>query len=86
MTDMIEADGNVIKMDGKGRVRMPADQREKLVEEFERSGMSGPQFTADMGVKYQTLAGWGPEATPGRSGEGPLVREWGRPRQLVSKA
>ena len=58
MTDMIEADGNVIKTDGKGRVRMPADQREKLLEEFERSGISGPQFAAEVGVKYQTLAGW----------------------------
>ncbi len=58
MTDMIEADGNVIKADGKGRVRMTADQREKLLEEFERSGISGPQFSAVAGVKYQTLAGW----------------------------
>ena len=37
---------------------MPADQREKLLEEFERSGISGPQFSAVAGVKYQTLAGW----------------------------
>jgi len=58
MTDMLKADGDLIKTDGKGRVRMPADQREKLLEEFERSGISGPQFAAVVGVKYQTLAGW----------------------------
>jgi hypothetical protein len=58
MTDMIKADGEVIKRDGQGRVRMPAVQREKLLEEFERSGISGPQFAAVVGVKYQTLAGW----------------------------
>jgi hypothetical protein len=58
MTNMIKADGDVIKTDGKGRVRMPAVQREKLLEEFERSGISGPQFAAVVGVKYQTLAGW----------------------------
>ena len=37
---------------------MPADQRKKLLEEFERSGMSGPQFSAVVGIKYQTLPGW----------------------------
>ncbi len=58
MTDMIKVDGDLIKTDGKGRVRMPAEQREKLLEEFERSGTSGPQFAAVVGVKYQTLAGW----------------------------
>ena len=51
MTDRIEADGNVIKRDGKGRVRMLADQREKLLEEFERSGICGPQFAAVVGRK-----------------------------------
>jgi hypothetical protein len=55
---LIKADGDLIKTDGKGRVRMPAEQREKLLEEFERSGISGPQFAAVVGVKYQTLAGW----------------------------
>ena len=77
MTDRIEADGHVIKTNSKGRVRMPADQREKLLEELERSGISGRQFAAVVGVKYQTLAGWGPEATPGRSGESPLCRAAG---------
>ncbi len=30
---------------------------EKLLEEFERNGISGPQFAAVVGVKYQILAG-----------------------------
>jgi hypothetical protein len=54
MTDMIKADGDLIKTDGKGRVRMRAEQREKLLEELERSGISGPQFATVVGVKYQT--------------------------------
>jgi hypothetical protein len=41
MTNMLKADGEIIKTDGKGRVRMPAEQREKLLEEFERSAISG---------------------------------------------
>jgi hypothetical protein len=55
---MLKVDSDLIKTDGKGRVRMPAEQREKLLAEFERSGISGPQFAAVVGVKYQTLAGW----------------------------
>jgi hypothetical protein len=58
MTDMLKGDEVVLKTDQGGRVRMPAVQREKLLDEFERSGVSGPQFAAVVGVKYQTLAGW----------------------------
>jgi hypothetical protein len=58
MTDLIKAGVVVLKTDEKGRVRTPALQREKLLDELERSGISGPQFAAVVGVKYQTLAGW----------------------------
>jgi hypothetical protein len=30
----------------------------ELVQEFERSGLSGPRFAAMAGVKYQTFATW----------------------------
>jgi hypothetical protein len=33
-------------------------RREALLDEFERSGLSGPAFAALVGVKYQTLAWW----------------------------
>ena len=48
----------VIKTDGLGRMRTPAARRETLLDEFERSGLSGPKFAALVGIKYQTLAGW----------------------------
>jgi len=58
MTDMLKGDGTVLKTDEVGRVRTPVARRESLLDEFERSGLSGPKFAALTGIKYQTLAGW----------------------------
>jgi hypothetical protein len=33
-------------------------RREQLLDEYERSGVSGKQFAALVGIKYQTLATW----------------------------
>ena len=54
---MIEG-ASVLKADVRGRVRVPNDRREELLNEFERSGISGPKFAALIGVKYQTFAWW----------------------------
>jgi transposase len=48
----------VFKQDGLGRVRMPAARREQLLDEFERSGLSGKKFAELAGIKYQTFATW----------------------------
>ena len=48
----------VLKQDGKGRVRTSEARREQLLDEFERSGLSGPQFATLTGIKYQTFATW----------------------------
>jgi hypothetical protein len=58
MTDMIKADGLVLKSDGLGRVRTPPERREQLLDEFERSGLSGTKFAALTGIKYPTFAAW----------------------------
>jgi hypothetical protein len=55
---MIKADGMVLKTDGRGRVQTPTGRREQILDEFERSGLSGKQFAAVVGVKYPTLAMW----------------------------
>ncbi len=55
---MVKSEGAVIRTDGVGRVRTPAARRESLLEEFARSGLSGPKFAALAGIKYQTFAGW----------------------------
>jgi hypothetical protein len=41
-----------------GRVRTSTRQREALMDEFERSGVSGPKFAETVGICYQTFAGW----------------------------
>jgi transposase-like protein len=49
---------SLIKTDVRGRMRRTPEQRERILDEYERSGLSGPKFAALCGVKYQTLAGW----------------------------
>jgi hypothetical protein len=48
----------VLKADDLGRVKTPAARRESLLDEFERSGLSGAKFAALAGIKYQTFAAW----------------------------
>ncbi len=51
-------DGQVLKSDTRGRVWSTPAQRQALLEQFERSGLSGPRFAAVAGIKYQTFIGW----------------------------
>lgn len=53
-----EPSSEILKTDQRGRVRRSPQQREQLLEEFDRSGLSGAEFARLVGVKYQTLAGW----------------------------
>jgi hypothetical protein len=39
-------------------VRVPVERREALLDEFERSSLSGVKFAALVGVKYPTFALW----------------------------
>ena len=48
----------VLKLDGRGRVRVPVPRREALLDEFEKSGTSGAKFARLAGIKYATFAGW----------------------------
>jgi hypothetical protein len=50
--------GQVLKSDTLGRMRTPVERRKELLEEFERSGLSGKKFAALVGVKYSTFAFW----------------------------
>ena len=51
-------DEPVLKTDVLGRVKTPAARREQVLDEFERSGLSGKKFAELIGVKYQTFATW----------------------------
>ena len=47
-----------LKTDVLGRVRTPPERRRELLDEFERSGISGAEFARIVGINYQTLASW----------------------------
>ncbi len=49
---------NLIRTDARGRMQRTPEQREGILDEYERSGLSGPKFAALCGVKYQTFAHW----------------------------
>lgn len=60
----------ILKTDSRGRVRTPAQRREALLDEFERSGLSGAKFSALSGIKYQTFANWVQQRR--RKGQSPM--------------
>ena len=57
MTSMMTEEA-VLKSDTKWRVRVPAERREMLLDEFEASSLSAMKFAALAGVKYATFANW----------------------------
>ena len=46
----------ILKKDRSGRVRTPREKREAILDEYEGSGMRGPEFAGHVGMKYQTFA------------------------------
>ncbi|MDK2858765.1 MAG: transposase [Verrucomicrobiota bacterium] len=59
MTDIISITRlAVLKTDSRGRVQTPAEQREALMDAFEKSSMSGAAFTRLHGIRYSTFAHW----------------------------
>ena len=51
-------DSKLLKSDAHGRVRTPRPRQETLLDEFEKSGLSGARFAALAGLKYPTFASW----------------------------
>jgi hypothetical protein len=52
------ASDHILRKDSIGRVVVTRERRAGLLEEFDRSGMSGAQFAKWAGIKYQTFAYW----------------------------
>ena len=48
----------ILKVDVTGRVWTPREQREAVLDEFERCGLPATEFAAHVGVKYPTFASW----------------------------
>ena len=73
MTSM-NAESEVFKVDRRGRVHVPQERREALLDEFARSGVSAPEFARLVGIKYATFAGWRAKRRDAGAGEA-AVRE-----------
>jgi transposase len=58
MTFTTQEDGEKIKRDTMGRLRVSRVRREALLDEYECSGRSGVEFAAQVGIKYSTLGNW----------------------------
>lgn len=54
----VAVEDQIHKQDRVGRVRVSKERREALLDEYEKSGMSGVEFAGWAGVKYPTFAGW----------------------------
>ncbi len=44
-------EATILKTDRLGRVKVPVEQREQILDEFEGSGMSGQALAGHIGVK-----------------------------------
>jgi len=64
-----ENDSPLLKSDTIGRVVTPPARREQLLDEFERSGLSGAKFAALAGIKYPTFAAWAQARCQQRGGD-----------------
>jgi len=49
---------SIIKSDRLGRVRYSAEYKAEVVAAFKASGLSGPAFARQCGIKYPTFAAW----------------------------
>jgi hypothetical protein len=58
MTSAVEEPGEILNRDAHGRVLVSRERRELLLEQYDRSGMSGVKFAEYIGIKYSTLAYW----------------------------
>jgi hypothetical protein len=74
MTDMQDG-AEILKTDALARVRAPLERREQLLDEFERSGLSGVKFAALAGVKHATFAGWAAKRRRARTSDSPAAAD-----------
>lgn len=72
----------LLKTDALGRLKVPPQKRDAILDSFEQSGMSGSAFAAHIGVKYQTFATWVQKRRRGRE-VAPSAKTGKRPLALV---
>jgi hypothetical protein len=63
---MSDFPSTILKRDATGRVHCSREQREALLDEFERSGLKGAAFVRTVGISYPTFASWIQQRRHGR--------------------
>jgi hypothetical protein len=63
----------LLKVDRRGHVRVSAQRREALLDEFERCGVSAAEFAVQIGVKYTTFAHWRQRRERSRAADGEMA-------------
>ena len=58
MTSTNSSESQILKVDSRRRVRVSRQRRNAILDEFERSGLSGAAFAKLHGIKYSTFASW----------------------------
>lgn len=53
-----EIEEAVLKVDARGRIRITPERRARILEEYERSGVSARQFAKMAGLNPKTFSSW----------------------------
>jgi transposase-like protein len=59
---------NLLQSDTRGRVRISRERREALLDEYEKSGLSGARFARLTGIAYSSFAAWRQQRRKARAG------------------
>ena len=73
---------SIIKSDRIGRTRYSAQYKTEVLAAYQRSGMSGPAFAKQCGIKYPTFAAW---VAKGRQRDEPGVGKIADQRFLLAE-
>ncbi|MFT5466901.1 MAG: transposase-like protein [Verrucomicrobiales bacterium] len=63
-----------LRVDARGHVRTSREEREAILDEFDRSGISGAAFAKLHGIAYSTFAHWRRSAGEGCESESSASR------------
>ena len=73
-----ETSSEILATDRRGRVRVSAQRRRELLDQFEQSKLSGQKFAKLTGLKYSTFAAWVSKRRKERDAMSPALQPHGK--------